>query len=250
MGESEVKIYAVTTVFCKPDILEQSLARFKETTSGVISGHIILEDHYPLNQPADIEKIQALAKEYNAQYVRSEKNLGLHKALNLACSYIPLERDDLVIVYDHDSYPVEKGWDMAMTLAMSGGRRDIGCVSLWNWKAAETPDCKWEHQEQMDGLKLRINKNRPAMISIPCWRWSLIQDAGGFQEPTQFYGGLEAEMWSHLQAYGLKNAYLEDYTESFQLYNQHDPEYKSWKDSHGKPGGFKGNFAEWLTKTS
>lgn len=238
-------VYAITLCFNKPSVVEASLRRFYATKNPSLEvRHVLVDQCYPMpSRSAVTAKLMALAAEFNCILIHPGRNMGLHHGWNWAMNQLPLQPEDILIGYDPDSNPISHGWDMALATALSDPK--VGWASLMNTR------CEPELRER--GFTERMiqhvqvwRAHRPVVNSICAWRASFLLAAGGLQEPTNYYGHLEAAMWAHLEKQGLEWVFLPGWRENDELRNMADREYLLYKWSHAHLGSWPGDFESFL----
>lgn len=235
-------IYAVHLAFCPAWILRAGLERYRET-QGVDATHVIVDQHYPLNRVDNRRELRALAAEFGAFWADSGGDLGLHRGFNKMLQALPAEPGDLIMVYDPDSFPLESGWDLALSAVMMADE-SIAYLGLSSDRTFETPGRSW-YDEWINGLSVAF-PNGPVQINVACWRYSFLRRAGGLRENCEYYGHLEAPMFLEAERQGMRHGYLRNFTEDFRLTTMHDPEYEAYKIAHAHTQHWPGDFKSFL----
>lgn len=238
-------VYAITLCFTRPEIVRTSLEQFYKTATLKDVKHILLNQHYPLPSHQKVrEELEQIAKDFNCVLMDAGKNLGLHHGFNHVTSNLSLNPDDIIIGYDHDSYPTTNGWDEALVTTMNS-KSTIGWVSLHVDKTfSEVVGAPLE-----PGLAGNIRYFRfykPVTNSICALRWKFLNDVGGLQEPTNFYGHLESAMWQKLQQQKMYWVFLWDYHEGHNPNLIHDRHYTHYKHAHAHSKEWAGDFESFL----
>jgi hypothetical protein len=247
-----MKIFAMTMTYNRTFLISQSLEFFKETVTGNIEAHYLLDQHYPLHHSSPIFTAQ-----YNSQWLRDVahrygfvyrdvgKNLGYHFGINEIAMNIPeISDEDILINYDPDSMPLTYGWDEAIRKAFEHNPHLV-TVGLVNQVIEAELQERGYNEHVYDGLRVRY-PHRAGVMSIIAWKAGFIRKVGGLKEPCALYGGIEGEMWPVIQAHGGRWGYLPDYHESPDLGRYADPEYTEWKRLHGHTREFPGDFDSYL----
>lgn len=205
----------------------------------------ILDDHWPLNRAANLEKLEWVKKRWtNVTIITAPENMGIHMGFNYLCSQMPLESGDVIIASAPDSNPLQKGWDEAMVDALEWHSK-LAYIGTNSIAIDQTPGVQWAFSES-DKVKFKIPINRPAMFHSTAFDWNFLKKVGGFSQPTNFYGHLESAMWQKMHSAGMVSAYLCDYSEDFRLCNTHPQIYNEWKLAQAHTYTFKGSFKEYL----
>jgi hypothetical protein len=229
-----MRVIAVTLCYNKPEIIDLSIRRFHETKHGGLPlVHLMIDQHYPLPDKLRVsEQIKKIASDNGCEYMSPGKNLGLHHGLNWALQTYGLAEDDIVIGYDGDSYPCERGWDMALVTALMADASTVW-ASLWGVNTSAELNARGFTERMAAQVRVR-ETHTPAVNSVCAWKGWWIKNAGWFNEPHEFYGGLEIAMWPHIRAKGYRWVYLPDWTEDERLkFNPgEDLLYKQWKWDH------------------
>lgn len=237
-----MKTWVVTLTHTDLSLLESSLKSFYETATGGYE-HILLDHHWPIDYWAHRHAILRLAEKYGCKVMSNYENVGGHGGLNWVMRNLPLADDDLVMNFDGDSFPVNPGWDVAMTKAMSDHR--FGYVSLF---IDVDLNCKhWPEEPSTSGIKMVRAGTGIEMINISMFRYSFLKEVGLLQAQYKYYGQVEAPMMALLQQRGLKHGYLADFKEVGRAYHPNQV-YTDWKRDHVS-GIFPGNFREYYERS-
>lgn len=239
-------VYAISLCFNRPDVIRSGLSAYYKTKNPALEVvHALVDQHYPLPDKETIHReVKAIAREFNCIYLDPGKNLGLHHGFNWACKQLKVKSDDIVIGYDPDSNPVSPGWDMALITVLS--QPEIVWASLMNPRTEADIKAKGYTEQWVNG-HIRIWITKHAVINSVCaWRYSFIEKAGGLDEHSKFYGGLEVTMWPHLARQGKKWALLPDWRETDDIVYTVDWQYKHYKWFHGFRRKWDGDFESYL----
>jgi hypothetical protein len=225
--------------FANAETANRSLQLF-ETTRKSDSKVLILDNHYPESlKPPDWK---AWAKRLGGEYLDAGRNLGLHNGLNWMLSQVGATRSDAVIGFDPDTCPLTDAWDTALFSALQ--LPGVGWASLGNRHSESEMEARGYKESTEIGFKLWTT-NQAVMNSICAFNLDWVLDCGGFQEPTEFYGGLECAMWKHLTTRGKRWVWLKDYREGKFEPDLQDAIYKAYKWEHAHKG-WKGSFDDFL----
>lgn len=239
-------VIIITLGFVPAKILEQSMAALYATRNTDLPiTHYLLDQHYPLNQEKNRKAIAKICAKHGIHHLDAGKNLGLAKGFNYCLKMIGPKPGSTIIAYDPDVKPTTPGWDMALVRAIRGDpKRLVVWSSLMHDGVRDQIASVTADTRKADGyLNMRII-NRPIMNSISAFDSEWLKSVGGLAEPTNFYGGLEAEMWGKLK--GKQWAFLTDWEESCELRDQHDDSYTAYKYLHANTREWPGDFASWL----
>lgn len=235
-------IFVFTLGFAPHRILKKGLDQFKLTsTTGHL--HVYLNQHYPINK-VENEHACDLERFMNG-ILRLDhgKNLGLHIGFNALLEYVKPKPDDVVIAYDPDSFPIQKGWDKAMVDVLKD--KSFGWITIMN------PRCKREllefgyTEEVVNGHRVWVTK-KDIVNSTCAWRAEFLIKTQGLHESRPYYGHLESVMWNKMKAMNLKWGFLVDFEESDELRDLHDRDYIVYKWCHSHLSSWDGDFESWL----
>lgn len=205
---------------------------------------VILDQHYPMQEMTPFWK--TWAKSLGGIYLDAGKNLGLHEGLNYMCKALDMKPSDKVIGFDPDTLPQTRGWDDALLKALD--LPNVGWASLWNEHSEGEMRARGYTESTEHGLDLWTTK-QAVVNSICAWNLEWVYNVGGFQEPAEFYGGLECCMFPKCVAQGKRWVWLRYFTEGKWGTDLSDPEYTAYKWAHAHQG-WKGDFAAWLQANS
>lgn len=242
------KTWLITSAFCKAELLYACLRHlYKEPMPCT---HVIIDNHYPVDQAHNSERIKALATIYGCTYVDSGKDLGLHEGINNAALKLGFKPGDVVVGCDPDDRPtpgfihgIEKVLRADPTLA-------VLALNFWviPWRMSQPEQIKLFHEEEIAGETVIIRKG------VECWtvagfNWDFVAKAGGFNQPNKYYGGLEIDLYHKWHAQGLRYGYLKNHSADGAVVDREDrklfdPEYREWKTAH--VNGDQRSFKEWL----
>lgn len=223
-----MRVYVITLGFVPSRIWEKSLDQFYKLKNPDIKiEHLFVDQHYPLNEDINRRDLWEINCSYGITTLDPQKNLGLHEGFNYALKRIPLQREDIVVGYDPDSFPISEGFLGAMVHPFALDPF-IGWVSLMNERAKPELIDRGYTLKKKGHLNLWYT-HKPVVNSICAWRASFLLDVGGLHEPNPWYGHLETEMWDRLKSKKLEWAFTQDWWEDDRLRNLQDEEYKNWK---------------------
>lgn len=224
------------------ETIRKGIQRYTETRA-TCWRHIMIDQHYPMRRNETLAAIKDVCHEYGIQYVNPGLNLGYHGGLNYALRFFGPEMapEDALLVYDPDCWPESYGWDQALWNAMNL-MSNIATCGILNPRSRKEVQGR-PHIELGEGV---WKIDRATVASLQAWRKRFVLSAGGFTEPNEYYGGIEAAMWPHLEALNMDWAVLTDYNDSEKLRDAKDPEYRAWQWMHGHRGSYRGDFAQFL----
>lgn len=245
-----MKIWLFTPSFCKADLLEDCLKHIylekfsKDIWSSLL--HVIIDNHYPVDQENNSRRLKELAAKYGCIYVDSGKDLGLHEGVNNAMKVVGVKSEDFFIGCDPDDRP-SHGWIQALVRTMTADP-SIAVLGLnfWVIEWRKGQGALTEKQVGEDTVWVHPGVE---MWNIAAFRTSWLLEIGGLKQPNAYYGGLEAHLHHHMAIRGLKLAYLPEYRSDAAALDRDNPlffdaDYRQWKTDH--VAGFKGSFEEWL----
>lgn len=241
------KVWAVSLCFNKPEVIRQSLRQYRATSSpDVETVHVLVDQHWPLDQPKTSQELRSLADELGGLYLRPERNLGLARGFNWAVNQLPIPDNAGIIGYDPDSWPVDPCWDLAMCDAFVRFP-EAAWFSLWHPHAERELIADRRAKEIFPGTLYEVTS--PVMNSVCMIRKKWFREVGGFHEENPLYGGLEIHMWRRLEQSKAKWIFLRNYREAFWPNPEIlDTRYRDWKwaTTHGREPQIP--FGDWLKK--
>lgn len=223
--------------FANKETADRTLQQFEMTARGDAKV-LILDNHYPLNPP----DWKAWAKRLKGEYLDAGRNLGLHNGLNMMLRTVGATGSDQMIGYDPDTCPLTEAWDVALFAALQ--LPNVGWASLGNRHSESEMTARGYTETKELGMNIWTTK-APVVNSICAFNLDWVLSCGGFQEPTEYYGGLECAMWNHLQAAKKRWVWLKDYREGKFEPDLSDKIYKEYKWEHAHKG-WKGSFDDFL----
>lgn len=245
------RILLITLGFCPTKLFRHTAIRLRESLSGKHEiEKVFIAKPYPIDTDNNLmgNVLAAVNNGYTRIFCR-EKDSGAAQDFNQALWDLKLQDDDIVIVYDHDIYPIENGWDDAAISVMQADPL-VDWVCMWN--------CASDNEfGARGGIPVEIAGHRcmqavgPMLAMTSVIRGSLLNHTKGLIQPCPMYGGVELYMWPKLVARGTKKVFLRDFHEDQRLKAYQDPEYQDWKTLHvtGRwPGSFKDYVAEGCPK--
>ena len=231
------KIHLTVVCHVQPKIMAVSLIRLMATAGEPIASAVFIDNFWPIDREETSRDIETLAKAYGAAVTRPAggRNIGGHQGGNLAIDFLRpvLQRDDLILGFDPDSFPLDYGWLAAAKTVMLNS--DLDSVSLIHTAIINRP---WQFQI-INGIKVG-SLPFPEMYNVTVWRagWLLDNKLAG----SGFYGHVESAL-HHKNKHG----YLLEYAESHHPI-PHPEIYVEWKRVHAS-GEYKGNFDQFVVTT-
>lgn len=240
-----MNVHVITLGFAPARIIREGFRKKWATSNPDLAHtHWLLDQHYPLDRERHAAELPWICEQYGVNLVDGEYDRGLHHGFNHMLSIINPKPGDVIISYDPDSGPLIQGWDMALVTAITLGKFEI--ASTVDPRCAKELDQYGFDEWIVDGY-LRVREpTKDIVIGISAWSADFLKQVGGFSEPTEYYGGLEAAMWAKMKAAKGRMCYLPDYTEENLMRAHADPEYHAYKYHHSHLRLFKGSFAEYL----
>lgn len=233
------KKWSVILGFANEETANRSLALFKATRTATDIDWLLVDNHYPGISDGFWA---SWARELGAFYLDPGRNLGLHHGLNFALTSVGASRDDIMLGIDPDTRPITPGWDAALAQALA--IPDVGWASLGNDHSEGEMATRGFTESQESGLRLKTTKQ--AVVNSICgFKLCWVKDVGGFQEPAEYYGGVECLMFPMCHKAGFRWVWLQDFREGKWDTDLSDPNYRAYKWAHAHKG-WKGEFREWL----
>lgn len=234
-------IATISLCYNQPDVIYNSVRRYYETTTQP-TRHILFDAQWPLERTKMDNVLKTLHADYGCEIHNIGQNMGLARNFNHCLSLIDLDSTELVVAYDPDSWPMERGWDQAM-LDVIRSRANAAWISLWHPHAQR--ELLGENRGAAEGNLVWATS--AVMNSVSGFRPSWLKACGGLYEINPFYGGVESNTWDRLAEHGMRWVFLRDYTEVFwpkpELLNSEYRDYK-FQTTHG--GKKQVEFSEWL----
>lgn len=227
------------------DIIHDSIEQYYKTKHpDVETVHVLVDQHWPIKYAQQRKDLELIAKKFNCQLLDPGKNLGLHDGFNWAWSQHSIPGNAMVIGYDPDSWPLDRGWDMAMC-KLFVAKPSIEWLSLWHTHCDRqlVQEGSGGTPFQLDGVKA-MPLLRPAMNSICGFRQEWLCKVGGLWEGNQFYGGLECGMWDKISQGSW--VFLPEYREDLRMHDRMRNEYRDYKWYHAHVRSFPGDFESYL----
>jgi hypothetical protein len=239
------KTFLITLGFCPNAAFKPTAQRLKESLSGKHNIDLIfVAKPYPIDTEKNLELNIATALEAGYRVVEKAVDKGAAGDFNETVDSLNIDDNDIVIIYDHDIYPIHNEWDDAMIRVMQGAP-NCGWLALWNeatnGEFLATPGI--EHS--VDGICFTEAKTW-MMIGASAFRGSFLKATGGLVQPGKYYGGVEKAMYPHLEQCGMYLAFLNDFAEDQRIKLSTECEkYRAWKMVHSLKA-FQFSFDEWL----
>lgn len=226
-----MKVYVVTLGFVPARIWRRSLDAYHSMRKpDLVYDHYFIDQHYPINEHENRRELWDICCERGVNVLDPGRNLGLHGGFNWALERIPYRDEDIICGYDPDSNPISPGFDGALIHALQFDQR-LAWASLFNSRCGPELQQRGYDRRMIGHVESWITR-KPVVNSICGWRGSFLRKTGGLHEPSQFYGGLEGDMFWRMKQMGLDWAFLPGWHEDDSLRNFQDESYKWWKWRH------------------
>lgn len=242
-----MRLFTVTLAYAPSLILRAGIGQLYRTRE-MDDWHLIIDQHWPLDQDNVGHAIRELRIRHKISYIDPGKNLGYHGGFNAAMQFFGdiMRDEDAIVCYDPDSWPEQRGWDRAIFDVMRTRPQVATCGIMGPIGHREVRERGYtEYPYDYSGAGYWRPK-QAIIASLQAWRVGFIRSICGFHEPNPFYGGIEAEMWAHLERKGLQWAVLPKFSDSDRLRQQKDPQYREWQWAHAHLKNFHGDFGEFL----
>lgn len=229
------KISVLTLGFMNWKIIARSFEQLYRTKT-IEWDHLVLDQHYPLNEKENRESLKAICEEHGATLFDAGKNLGLHEGINYLLKQTQAQA---VIGYDPDSFPLKIGWDDAITKVLCP---KVVWATLGNPRSIQ--ELKARGYEEKNLNFVRVWKTKQAVVNSICaWYVPWLNEVG-LSENRPYYGHLESPMFQKLK--GREWVFLPDYPEIDDLRYDHDKDYVLYKWAHAHLKTWDGDFKDWL----
>ena len=236
------KIWLVTPAFCPADLLEECLGWLYDGGIPHHVEHVIVDNHYPVNNFKNSDRIRALARRHHATYIDSCGDLGWPEGVNNAAREVGIKSGDVVINCDPDDRP-SPGFISHIDSVMTSDPKIAVCAlgfSVIDQRFAEgklresriAGERVWEHPTV-------------EMVSVCAFNWTFIEAIGGLKQQHKYYGGVESYLYPRWQRRGMRLVYLPDVRADAAPVDRtneklFDPNYRQWKTDH--VGGYPHSF--------
>ena len=235
----------VSLAFAPARVVLECMRQVYETI-GIPVEHHVLMNHYPINQDLNDKVLLTVFDHYKCKVHDLGANTGLSGGYNYLIKQLNLQDDDIVIGLDLDCYPVTQNYGQALVKVLKGDR-SIGWASLQNQHSVRELAERGFTPHIVDGVLVH-EAHTACVNSICAWSGKFLNGFGGLQEPSKWYGGLEAMSFSKVKQLGFKWVYLPQYEERFHFTMQADRCYivYKWSLAHLKTTTL--DFASWLAE--
>ena len=257
-----MNVYMCSLCFCNDRVLLAGLEALHRTnTPNLVVAHYLLDNHYPFKHyRTQAAMVQAQIK-YNARVVDGLEDRGLAGNANFLLKYMMekgMKEEDLLIGYDPDSKPLNRGWDKTLVEVMVAEPK-LAYLSLNNPPIepnlesiqGKKPYLRGEEKKIAGHRVFIVSADTNDMINVSCWRVSWLKAIGGTPAGpnTPYYGFNEGPLKAAVNHTGMQNGYLLDFKEDGRgdkgwFGYLHDFEYQNWKKDH--LSGYRPSFAQWL----
>jgi len=239
-----LKVFCITLGFVPPRIWAKSCEQFYKTKDPDIEvHHYFVNQWYPLNDYADMMEIHAINHKYGVHWIDPQKNMGLHNGFNWALEQVKPADDDIIIGYDPDSFPCGPGWLKTFLIALS--YPDVVWASSTSELLTADKKAKGYDVRQKEDRTFWLPKHAVAN-SVCAWKYNWLKEVGFLDEPRDYYGLLECNMWNKLKVTQKKWAFCMDHQEVDPLRTSHDRSYVMYKWCHAHLNSWPGDFKSYL----
>jgi len=225
---------------CNEAVMRRSFNRLMQMSSMRLPIYM-LNAHYPLMSH---ETLVEICEEFNITLIEhpEQKNIGLHRGYNYLFDLFPEVKQ--AICFDPDALPNTVGWDKALFDAIDIPEVVIAALNH-NVIQHELNTRGCNDFANTIGYNL-VTPIEPGCMTLGAIDVDWIRSIGGFQEPNEWYGGLESWLWSKYDNKH-RQVYLKDYFDQDQndVGSLHDAIYTQWKFDHAHKGD-KRNFDQYV----
>lgn len=239
-------VHTITLGFAPSRIWRRSLEQYRATRNPDLAfDHYFVDQHYPVDKERNRVENRAACEAFGVKVLDPGRNLGLHAGFNWALDQINPAPGDIIIAYDSDMFPTTPGWDMALVRSIWGDPKGKAVwASLMHDHVTSPDDLDVAETRLADGF-IKIHAIRRAIMNSTCaFSYDWLRRVGGLTEPCAFYGHLESAMFSRLGEG--QWVFVEGWSDSALLRNEHDEAYTQYKWVHAHLRGFAGDFESWL----
>lgn len=242
--------WLVTPVFAKAALLSDFLGYLYSDRSNVKGfHHVILGNHYPIDEKNNTEGIRVLAEKFDCIYIDSLYDRGLHGSLNNALNILDIGENDIFIGCDCDDRPSPGAFQAMKEVMLFDPTIGVLGLNFWvlPWKMKEHGLVMQE--KTVAGHKLWVHPG-VEMWNIAAFNMKLMAKMGGFSQPNAYYGGIEVAIQGTMAQQNMKLCYLQDFSAEAVKLDRDDPSlfdksYRDWKTAHAH-GGFQGSYEKFL----
>ena len=225
-------LFTATISYNNPKVLKESIDKYYELCYDKPDYHFVLNNNYPLHLEEQKEVFDYISKEYGCIVYNSGKNLGLKQGsmylFNEVGKFHNFKDEDIIIVYDSNSYPITKNFDKALTDVFKNP--EIGICSLTNKKRPIENII----QDKITNYNYYLNtvtSNISSITSIS-YKAHLILFFGFYMfSETYGDGSNYLQAYEKINKHNLKFVILNDYEENIHyLLSKQDFEYVKYKE--------------------
>lgn len=249
--------WIIVPYFCKPKLLSNYLDYLHSLSLPPDMKVVIVEDNYPIQSLPVHNYVKS--QDFGFDWVGSDRNVGMQKAVNHALNQIDAEDEDVVILSDPDDYPSDGAYQALVEVIQ---HKSIAVAALSfkeikenRKKLKPAPITYGVSNGQPSNHKLIDYWIHPHvdLWHIAAYRMEWINSIGGFGQAYPYWGGLESYLYERWSKQGMKLVYLTDYICDAVELDKSDPElfdkeFQEYKTIGVQQNQFRGSFAEWLAR--
>lgn len=237
------RIFMVSLAYVPSRIATECLKQVYKTI-GVDPLHLVLHNHYPIEQELNDKLLTTLFDHYDCSQFDLNGNTGLSAGYNFLISQCDLKDDDIVIGLDLDCFAVTQGWGEALVKVLRADPT-IAWASLQNQHSVKELQERGFTPHTVDGVLVH-EAHQACVNSICAWSGKFLNQLGGLKEPNQFYGGLESISMPKVKQLGMKWVYLPMFKEEHNDLMTADGCYRHWKWNYAHLKTTLLPFDQWL----
>lgn len=225
-------IITTTISYNNPTVLKECIDRYYELCYDKPDYHVVLDNNYPLYKEELKEVFNYISKKYGCLIYNSGENLGIRKGsfylFEQFSKIKEIQKDDVIIFYDSNSYPLTKNFDKALNEILQNSEIGICCLTEKKEKNLEIIiDPIFNYKYTYNNL----SNEASAICSIP-YRTHLLTLCNYNMFSDTYGDGANYELIENiLKNNNLKLAYLLDYKEDNDYFNnKEDLKYIQYKN--------------------
>lgn len=238
-----MKVVIVSIAYAPARVILACYEQLYKTIGITPSAHLVLNNHYPVNQNRNDRLIKSICEEFGCTLYDLGENVGLQRGYNYLIEQANLEDNDIIIGVDSDVWPITPNWGPALVKTIQ--------EPSFAWATLQNQHSKRELTERghteiiLNGIKLQM-AHYACTNSICAWRKGVVKELGGLQEPRKFYGSIESHMFPMVKKINKHWVYLSEYHEEFSPLVESDLLYKRYKIDYAIKLTTTLEFKEWL----